>query len=194
METSIAVTDSPVLSAVAFKGRAIGALICGFFGSCWMLGAVYFGEITNPIVLTALALLAAASVIWPITQLFRVRRLPYSTKGGQRWSDVSRSYWTLVVIEWGACIVVSNWLSRTGRPDLIPQAVGLIVGLHFMPLAKIFRAPIYHWTAAAMVLGVVASFAVPAGDLRNIVASGVCGLALWATEAEILCQDRLASR
>lgn len=193
METTIAVPDSPILSAEAFKGRAIGALVCGFFGSCWMLGAVYFGEISNPLLLGALALLAVASVVWPIAQLVRHRRLPYSTTGGSRWSDISKSYWTLVAIEWGACIVVSNWLSRIGRADLISQAVGLIVGVHFIPLAKIFRAPIYHWTAAAMVLGVAASFAVPAGDLRNIVASGICGLALWATEAEILCQDR-ASR
>ncbi len=194
METTIAVPDPSILGAEAFKGRAIGALVCGFFGSCWMLGAVYFGEISNPALLAALALLAGVSVIWPIAQLVRVRRLPYSTRGGQGWSDVSKPYWTLVVIEWAACIVASNWLSHTGHPDVIPQAVGLIVGLHFIPLAKIFRAPIYHWTAAAMVLGVVASFAVAAGDLRSIVASGVCGLALWATEAEILCQYRLASR
>ena len=194
METTMAVPDSLIRKAAPLKGRAIGALICGFFGSCWMLGVVHFGEITNPVELTALALLAAASVIWPIAQLVRVRRLPYSTPAGRRWSDVSKSYWILVAIEWGACIVAANWLSRTGRAELITQAVGLIVGLHFLPLAKIFRAPIYHWTAAAMVLGVVASFATPAGDLRNVVASGVCGLALWATEAEILCQDRLASR
>lgn len=194
METTIAVPDSPILTTEAFKGRAIGALVCGFFGSCWMLGAVHFGQITNAALLVALALVAVVSVVWPIVQLVRARRLPYSTRGGQRWSDVSKFYWTLVVIEWGACIVASNWLSRIGRPELISQAVGLIVGLHFLPLAKIFRAPIYNWTAAAMVLGVAASFAVAPGDLRNIVASGVCGLALWATEAEILCQDRFASR
>jgi hypothetical protein len=194
METTIAVPASLTPDVAPLKGRAIGALVCGFFGSCWMLGAAYFGEISNPVLLLVLALVAAASVVWPIAQLVRVRRLPYSTGSGRRWSDVSKPYWTLVVIEWGACIVVSNWLISTGRADLISQAVGLIVGLHFVPLAKIFRAPIYHWTAAAMVLGIAASFAVPSGDLRNIVASGVCGLALWATEAEILCQDRLASR
>jgi hypothetical protein len=194
METTIAVPDSLTPNPAAVKGRAIGALIGGFFGSCWMLGAVYFGEITNPALLVALALLAAISVVWPIARLVRVRRLAYSINGGHRWADVSKPYWTIVVIEWGACIVVSNWLSQMGRADLISQAVGLIVGIHFVPLAKIFRAPIYHWTAAAMVLGVAASFAVPAGDLRNMVASGICGLALWATEAEILCQDGLASR
>lgn len=77
METTIAVSNSPVLHVEAFKGHAIGALICGFFGSCWTLGAVHFGEVTNPALLTALALVAAVSVIWPIAQLVRVRRLPY---------------------------------------------------------------------------------------------------------------------
>jgi hypothetical protein len=193
METTITVPDSLVSSAAPLKGRAIGALICGFFGSCWMLGAVHFGEITNSALLAALAVLAAAAVIWPTAELFRVRRLSYSTSYGRRWSEVSRPYWTVVIVEWASCIIASNWLGRTGHDNLIPQAVGFIVGVHFAPLAKIFRAPVYNWTAAAMVLGVAGSFAIPAGDLRNIVASGVCGLALWATEAEILCQDRLAS-
>jgi hypothetical protein len=188
METAIAVPNSLNLVASPVKGRAIGALVLGFFGSGWMLGAVHNGEIANPVWLTVIALFAVTFLVWPVAQLISVRRLPYSSNGGQAWSAVSKPYWTLVVVEWLACIVASNWLSHLGRYDLIPQVVGLIVGLHFAPLAKIFKAPIYYWTGAAMVLGVLVSLAIPAGDVRNIVASGVCGVSLWATETVILWQ------
>jgi hypothetical protein len=192
METTLAVPNSVSPSAVPFKGRAIAALVCGFFGSGWMFGAVLYGEISNPVLLTVIALLGVTFFVWPIIRLYSVRHLPYSAGGGRTWSAVSKPYWTLVTIEWLACIVASNWLSRAGRYDLIPQLVGLIVGVHFAPLAKIFRAPIYYWTGAAMVSGVLVSLAIPTGDVRNIVASGVCGLALWVTEAVILCKDRFA--
>jgi len=190
MENTIAVPNSPLINTAPLKGRAIAGLVCGLFGSGWMLGAVHNGEITNPVWLSVIALFGVTFVLLPVAQLISVRRLPYSCNGGQAWSAVSKPYWTLVVVEWLACIVASNWLSHLGRYDLIPQFVGLIVGLHFVPLAKIFKAPMYHWTAAAMVLGVLISLAIPAGDIRNIVASGVCGVSLWATEAVILWQDK----
>ncbi len=31
-------------------------------------------------------------------------------------------------------------LVRFGRFDLIPQALGVIIGLHFLPLARVFRS------------------------------------------------------
>jgi hypothetical protein len=76
---------------------------------------------------------------------------------------------------------------------LVPEAIGVIVGLHFLPLAKIFRARIYNWTGVAMVLGILASLAIPVGSLRNIVACGASGLALWATAAVICVRIRLSS-
>jgi hypothetical protein len=99
-----------------------------------------------------------------------------------------------VTIEWLACMVAGNVLNNIGRSDLIPEAIGGIVGLHFLPLAKIFRARIYNWTAVGMVVGVLASFAIPAGYLRNIVACGASGLALWATAAVICVRIRRSSK
>jgi hypothetical protein len=84
----------------------------------------------------------------------------------------------------------NGWLSLIGRYDLIPQTLGVIIGLHFFPLAKIFRMPLYNWTALGMLLSALATFAFPAGRLRDFTAYGVNGLSLWVTAAVILCQDR----
>ena len=194
METTIAVPNTLDFDAAKSKGRAIGALISGVFGAVWMFEALFFGAIATPVWLTSVAALAIAFVVWPATQLISLRHAAYSTAHGRRWAAVSTPYWTIVAIEWLACGVAANWLSRTGRGGLTPQFIGVIVGLHFLPLAKIFKAPIYYWTGAAMVLGSLASLAIPAGHVRNMAAFGVNGLSLWATAAVNLCHDRLSSR
>jgi hypothetical protein len=194
MEMTTALPNSLDLSAAPLRGRAIGALICGVFGAVWMFEAAYFGAIATPFCLTVIALFAATFVIWPATQLLSLRHAQFSSAAGQQWSDVSKAYWTIVAVEWLACIVAGNVLSNIGRSGLIPQAIGGIVGLHFLPLARIFRARIYNSTGVAMVLGVLASLAIPAGNLRNIVACGACGLALWATATVICVRIRLSSK
>ena len=188
MENTLAVPNSQLLNTAPLKGRAIGGLVCGVFGTIWMLQAVLHGAITAPVWLTAIAILAVIFVLSPLAQLYSLRGASYSSASGLSWSAVSKAYWMIVVIEWVACTVAMNWLNYVHRPDLWPQFIGAIVGLHFFPLAKIFKAPIYRWTGAAMTLGVLASLAIPMGEVRNLVACGICGLALWATEAVILWQ------
>jgi hypothetical protein len=188
MEPTISIPSSLDLSAAPLKGRAIGALVCGVFGTVWMLQAVFLGAITARAWLTAIAILATIFVLSPLAKLYSLRRVPYASASGQSWPAVSKAYWSIVVIEWVACAVAVNWLNYVHRPDLWPQFIGLIVGLHFFPLAKIFKAPIYCWTGAVMTLGVLASLAIPVGEVRNLVACGVCGLSLWATESVILWQ------
>ena len=169
-----------------FKGRAKGALICGVFGAIWMFEALHFGAIATPVSLTVIALLAVTFIVWPVAKLRSVRHLA----DRQNWADVSKAYWTVVTIEWISCVAAANVLANTGRSELIPQFIGAIVGIHFLPLARIFKASIYNWTGAAMVLGAGLSFTAPAGSLRNLAAYGMCGLALWATTIVILCKDK----
>jgi hypothetical protein len=188
METTTAIPNTQLLSAAPLKGSTIGALVCGAFGTIWMLQAVFLGAITAPVWLTTIAILAAIFILSPLAQLHSLRHVPYASASGQKWSALSKAYWMIVVIEWVACTVAVNWLNYVHRPDLWPQLIGLIVGLHFFPLAKIFKAPIYCWTAVFMTLGALTSFAIPMGEVRNLVACGISGLSLWATEAVILWQ------
>ena len=73
-----------------------------------------------------------------------------------------------------------------GRFDLIPQVFGVIIGLHFLPLAKVFRAPRYYWTGGVMVAGAFGSLLIARGDIRNITGCAAIGLTLWITAEKIL--------
>jgi hypothetical protein len=194
MATTLTLLDSSPLSAAWLKGRMIGALICGFFGAVWMYEALFFGRIATPLWLTTISILTAIFVAWPVIRLRSFPGTPRSASDRQRWAAIAVPYWTIVAIEWLLSAVAVNWLVHIHRYSLVPQALGVIVGLHFLPLARLFKSPLYYWTGAAMVLGSVASLAIHAGHLRNIAANGVDGLSLWATAAVILGQDLFSSR
>jgi len=73
-----------------------------------------------------------------------------------------------------------------GHPELILPAIAVIVGLHFIPLARLFDFPLYYWTEAAMVFVAVASFAIGNAALRQAITCLGCGLSLWLTSAVLL--------
>jgi hypothetical protein len=188
------VSSSLNLSAVWSKGKTRGALICGIGGAAFMFQALYYGRIATPVSLTIITILTVPFIVWPVARLRSLRHLPYLDADRQRWAAIKVIYWTDAAIEWLLCAVACCWLPYIHRADLIPQFLGTIIGLHFLPLAKIFEAPIYYATGAVMVLGVLASLAIPPGHARNIVALGINGLSLWATAAVVLFRDWLSSR
>ncbi len=185
---------SPPFGPAWLKGRIIGALICAGFGAVWMFEALFFGAIATPLSLTAIGMLTVALVAWPLIRLRSLPAFVYSAADRERWAAISVPYWTNAAIEWLLCFGAAGWLAHIHQYMLIPQCLGAIIGLHFLPLAKMFKSPVYYLTGAVMVLGVFASLAIPAGNIRTIVACSVDGLSLWATAAMILCQDWLSSR
>ena len=189
METTLAFPNSMNPSAVPVRGRAIATLICGFFGAVWLYEGLAFGGHATPFWLTVTGMFAAFFILMPTAQLLALRGVDLPADRA-RWKAASRSYWTVVIIEWVACAVAANWLNYIGHSELTLHAIGAIVGLHFLPLARIFRARIYNWTGVAMMLGVLVSFVMPEWHGRILVTCAASGLALWATAAVILCQDR----
>jgi hypothetical protein len=120
--------------------------------------------------------------------------MPYSAADRAKWAAVAVPYWINCAIEWALCFGAAFWLAHIHQYALIPECLGVIIGLHFLPLGKMFRSPIYYATGAAMVLGSLASLFIHEGHLRNIAAFGVDGLSLWGTAALILSLDWLSKR
>ena len=76
---------------------------------------------------------------------------------------------------------------------LPPGAVALIVGIHFFPLAELFKVRAYHATGAALcVLALVAFFLGPSARLP-VVGMG-CAATLYATAAYVLASGGKAVR
>ena len=193
-QAAYALSAAPAPSAGYLKGRTRAALIGGFFGAVWVFEALFFGHAATSLWLTLAALASIILVAWPVIELRSLRGLPYSASDRAMWASISKRYWIDVAVEWIACAIAVNWLVYIHRYDLIPQALGVIIGLHFLPLAKWFRVPLYYATGTVMIVGVLASFLLPRGDARTIVACLADGFSLWATALCNLLWVRLSPR
>lgn len=162
-QTPGAVAAFPAKGAGQLKARARGALICALFGSAWISGhptALWFLTVTLP---------AIALTAWAILRIRAFRHLVSSPADVAHWKAFRKFLWIDSAIEWALVGLGTFLLSRYGRYDLIPQLFGLIIGLHFLPLARIFHLPRYYWVSGILIVGEVCSLLVRRGDFRNII-------------------------
>ncbi|MFJ8882830.1 hypothetical protein ACIRJR_05395 [Streptomyces sp. NPDC102402] len=97
----------------------------------------------------------------------------------------ARSVGIVNVVELVAVFAVIAASNASGRPGLIPPAIALVVGLHFVPLARLYDQWQYKGTAALMSTVAAVGFALVAGGLSDEGVRAVVGLAsaltLWAS-------------
>lgn len=172
-------------------GRATGAMVMALFGLLWALGCagVLVAGALGPLLLASSAVVTAILVAAGLRLRRAAGRSPRRSGGAP--ADVARirRRFRLVGLVEGLGIGLIVFVcARLGRPELIPASVALVVGLHFFPLATLFRVPLYHVTGAALCLVAVVTpiVAVPSG-VQAVAWQVVPGLGaaviLWATSA-----------
>jgi hypothetical protein len=185
-QTTSAISRVRTISAFQLKVSARGALIRSFFGSTLMYWAVVFSGNPTPLRLSIVTVPAVGLIAWAILRVRATRNLPSSAAELDHWSTIRKFYWLDVGLEWVLIGVAVLALAQAGRFDLIPQALGVIVGLHYLPLGKIFRAQQFYWTGGVMVAAAIGSLLIRRGNIRNIVGCAAVGLILWVTCVGIL--------
>jgi hypothetical protein len=188
-EKVIAVGTLPGSSVARLKGRARSAMVGALFGSAWMSWAAVFVPAARTTALVLVAVIAILLVGWAAARLRIVRRYKDSAADHERWASVAPLFWIDTTAEWllGAGAVTA--LAHFGRYALIPQFLGIIIGLHFLPLAWIFGASRYYIMGTAIVVCVCGSLLIPEGSIRNVIACAGIGLPMWITAVVSLSQD-----
>ncbi|MFI2424194.1 DUF7010 family protein [Streptomyces sp. NPDC018955] len=84
-----------------------------------------------------------------------------------------------------AVLAVIAGSNASGRPELIPVGIALVVGVHFFPLAHLYDQWQYRWTAglltAVSVVGLVLVVAGASDESVRIVVGLACAAVLWAS-------------
>ena len=178
------------VTANQFSGRATGSLFFTGFGTLWLTLGLYlrqivsFGYLTG--IATGLAILLLA-IFWLVRQ---ARRFPKVAEDPAR----NRAFRRINSIQWAAVIVVSFGFARLHIDSYVLSAITAIVGIHLLPLAKLFHYPMHYVTGAALVLWASASvLLVPAENLQGTTALGT-GILLWLSAATTLTLAALATR
>ena len=167
--------------------RRRGALVLAPFALLWSLVAISG--------LPAGSLWAArvAAAVITVATLFLVVLAPSGAGAQERVRHQPDGWHKQVGIvnlaEFAAIVLTVAIFAATGIPQLVPPIVCLIVGLHFVPLARLFDQPEYRDTAIGLVLGAVAGLAVltlgPSQEVSRIVVGAFAACTLWATSARL---------
>jgi hypothetical protein len=169
-------------------GRGVGALALTAFGALWLFNALHVGGATR-FWFAVLWIVAAALALASIVSLHRGRRamgrLP------RRGPEVARKFWTVFGLEAAAIVVAVVLFQLWHWERYMVAAIAAIVGLHFLPLAKLFRAPVYYFTGIALVAWpTVLLVAMPASTQRDVAIAYGVGALLWGTALIVLAIPR----
>ena len=180
------------LQAEALIGAARGAVIGAMAGAGWLgwgLGnaKAYNGFVAPAFGFTALFLFACS-----VYFLREGRRLRKQYPAACTFTRQTTVKWFLLVVlvEALAIALASILANRLHRADLATDWCAMIVGLHFLPLAKIFRAPNLSVLGILMTLWCALCWVLFQPSMIGIAASLGTGILFWGRCVSSLVRAR----
>jgi hypothetical protein len=136
-----------------------------------------------------IAVVTAILVVWAIANLVTLSHEPKVVLDKRQVRFYRIGYAVIVAIEGAAISVGGPILGHFHRPEFFGQWIGAVVGIHFFPLGKLFKLPLYYLTGAAISLAAFGSLLISASALSSAMCAGGTGMALWITAAVILSKN-----
>ena len=164
-------------------GRATGIILMSLFGAAWAWLAA--GVISaQPAQMVRLAAIVISIGLIVCAVLVHRRN-----RGGLRRTLDHRLMWIVIGGEFLILIVGANLLVRSPYRDWLMPAVALVVGLHFLPLAKAAQLPLYLVTGAAITVVAIIS-ALFKEPIRTLMVGLGAASSLWITCAVLVSRAR----
>lgn len=184
-----------MLTKARMRGIVGGAAILTLFGGLWCILALASWPARPPWGIaaasaTTFALLVACILRWRESAKMPDSHDPVAAAKGKR---AGMLFGMIFGLEGGLIALSSVLLGRAGHGDWIPVAAGIIVGVHFLPLAYVFEVPLYYWTGALSVLGILGCLLIHAVGLRLLCVGLVMAGVLWLTTLLLLIRTRAAA-
>jgi hypothetical protein len=166
-------------TANQLTGRAIGSIFFTGFGATWILLSLYIRQILSvdlAILVVAFAVALLLSGLWLMQQAKRYPKMPEDPARGRAFTRIN-------AIQLIAVAIVAFAFAKLHIDAYVLSAITAIVGVHFFPLAKLFRYPMHTVTGAVLVVWASMSvLLIPTEHLQGITALGT-GIILWLSAA-----------
>lgn len=183
--------ENQATTAGAAFGRGMAAIITTTFGFIWLgWGAGVLGGLPAAIwagyFCVAVALMALA-----VTAARRGRKM-ISALGVSRsdfWQERRKAFGVVTALEVVGCVVVVMLANVFQRPHLIAVGISLVVGLHFIPLGRIFGAASYYWVGSLIVVWDILTITALKSWNSTASAAIATGVILWATAIYVLVRS-----
>jgi MFS family permease len=198
-EMMMILIHSSSISKAAVHGPAIGTLFMAFFGLLWSLTGVAGLQGWGGLYVLSIFVPGIALVFGGISLLRTSRKIETSLGPDQEAlskEEKRLGFWFNLIfivqgLAIGITIFVCNMMNQT---DLIPIVITMIVGIHFYPLAILFKIRKYHITGSLLILlALIALLAIPASlsivGLGSALILYITGLLIWLDGRKILSDD-----
>jgi hypothetical protein len=181
-----------VASIAHLRGRIAGAAILSLFGAAWCVLALAFWAARPAWSIpagcaAALALLALCGLRLLAWRNIRSADDPLAAAKGKRTGMIFGIVFGAEGLLIALCSIL---LAHFGLSDWIPVAAAAIIGLHFIPLARVFEVPLYYWTGALIVLGMLMCSLIGNAEVRVLCAGLTIAAILWLTALLVLLRAR----
>src|ERR1700761_7052807 len=139
-----------VIPQAAVKGIASGLFMMGAFTLMW--AGIAFGGLFGTIYQWGLILFAALAILF-ITKGIAFRKIekqfPKLTSAADLAEEKRMGKWFGIIFgaEGLGIFIGINIVNNLGHPDLLFPVMALVVGLHFFPLAKVFKRSFDYYLA-----------------------------------------------
>jgi hypothetical protein len=180
-----AADDTAIKAANA--GRGYGVCALGGFGALWLYNALILSHQPQ----WTLTVMWVAAIALVLGGVLITRTAKTVRDEAPRDPAVAQWFWIVFGVEFAAIAAVVVLFQMWHLDPYVIPAVAIIVGIHFLPLARLFRAPIYNVTGILMTLWATALiFAVPDELQRTILVAFGTGAILWASAVIVLAVPR----
>ena len=177
--------SAPASDEIDRRLRRRGAIITSFFALYWAIGVPGLASAA-----AQLTLLAVSLVMTVVTVIHGIRAssTPTTTRPRMLRPDWKLRFYAVGLVQSFVIVVVIVALLSAELLGVIPAAISLVVGIHFLPLARIFGQPEYRWTGICLcVVGAAGLLTLALTDeviARNTVGIGAATV-LWATSLAV---------
>lgn len=169
------------MAGAAF-GRGLAAIITTGFGFIWLgWGFSKIRDLPATIRVVHVSV-AAVLMAFAITAVRRGRKM-MTEQGGSRedfWQMRRKAFRIVTILEVVGCIAVIILANLFRRPDWIAVGISLVVGLHFLPLGRVFGVASYYWVGTLIVVWDILTITALKSWDWTASAGIATGLILWA--------------
>lgn len=163
--------------------KAKSALIGSFVGPVWLLWGASFLGAQAWIWLVVISVLSCTILAWCIACFRYIRRRQPPSPVVNKPSPFGWPYRVVVLIEVVLIAAGTSYVSAHHRRDLVPIVIAIVVGLHFFPLAKIFKVPGVYIVGVVTTAIPLVSLAIRDHAIRDFVSCSAIGAFMLAGSA-----------
>ena len=154
------------------RGAGVGGVLLGLGGGLWAALGLTTIAGSQPWAYLAVIAVAAAFVAAGAWVVAHAGRLPRAEPGlSDLWPNVAIIPSSLAL---GAALF-GDALARAQSQTLLPLVIMLLIGFHFLPLARVLGLELYHQTGLWLVALALCTWAF----VPKVLATGATTLALW---------------